>query len=117
MSVSVGKSLAILSFFVILAPRAGLAAAHGHGVIKGLSPSHLKFQRFFNSGGQVESDLPGTAFLAAEKDVEFPGPYKELWSIRERASLPNTSGCVVPAARFILVRSVSRNIFLSSLNL
>lgn len=117
MSVSIGKTLAILSFFVILTPRAGLTATHGRGAIKGLSPGHLNFHRSFNPEGQVESDRLGTAFLAAEKDVELPGSCKDLSPIRERASLANTASCVVPAARFILVRSVSKYIFLSSLNL
>lgn len=118
MSARVGKTLAILSFLVVVAPRAALTATQGHGVIKIDSRYHLKFHlRSFNPGGQVETDLPATASFAGEKDVELLGPDGNLLPVQERATLWVATSCVIPAAGFVLVRSVSRNIFLSSLNL
>lgn len=117
MTVSMAKTLAILGFLAALAPRAALTATQGHAVIQTHSPHHLKFHRSFSPGGQVEAGLPGTASSAEEKDVALAGPYRNLLPVRERAILPNATSCVVPAAHFVLVRTVSRNIFLSSLNL
>ena len=117
MSVRMGKTLAILSFLVVMAPRAALTATQGRGLIEIDARYHLKFQRSFNPGGQVETDLPATASFAGEKDVELLGPDGKLLPVQERATLSSATSCVIPAAGFVLVRSVSRNIFLSSLNL
>jgi len=113
---NIGKTLAVVGFLFIISPQAPFAAGHGSGVVKRHS-THLRFHRSVNPGGQVENEWPGTSFLVTDKDLEIPSLYRDVIPIRERATYTRTASRVVQAARFILVRPVSRNILLSSLNL
>jgi hypothetical protein len=117
MSIRVGKPLAILSFLGILLPQAALTATHRPATTLAYSSHYPKLLRSLNPGGQVEANLPGAASFSEEKDVVLPGPYRNLLPAQKHATLSNGRSCVVPAAGFVFVRNVSRNIFLSSLNL
>jgi hypothetical protein len=117
MSLRVGKPLAILSFLGILLPQAVLAATHRPEATPAHSSHYVRLLRSLNPGGQVEATWPRAASFSEEKDIVLSGPYRNLLPARERAILPNATSCVVPAAGFVFVRNVSRNIFLSSLNL
>lgn len=115
MSARLSRALAVWSFLFVLAPAISFAGAQ-----TGKNPNlpwlrYAMSHRIVDVAGQVESDRHATVLSALDEDVDIPTPSADRLTVQATAACPHVTSCIVSVSRAVLIRSVSTNIFLSTL--
>lgn len=112
-----GKTFGVLSFFLVLVPTFGSAASYTGVLSKRFSPRHVIFHKALKLADQIERDPRKPVLLSEQEAVDSPAPFAGLVPVQATAAPRRLTSSVVAASRFVLIRGVSRNLFLSILNL
>jgi hypothetical protein len=113
MSARLSKTLAVASFLFVFAPAisfAGVQTARKPDLLR-----HLTFGRILDVASQLESARRETFLSAQDADADPPTPSVGRLAAHATAVRPNTISRIVSVSRTVFIRSVSTNIFLSTL--
>jgi len=113
MSARLSKTLAVASFLFLFAPVISIA-----GVQTARKPNlfrHLTFGRTLDVASQLESARRKTFLSAQDADADLPTPSVGRLAAQVTAARPHITSRIVSVSRTVFIRSVSTNIFLSTL--
>jgi hypothetical protein len=113
MSASLRITLAVSSFLFVLAPAlsfAGTQTGRRPGLVR-----HPAFRWTLDVASQVESNRHQTVLSAQDEDVDLPTPSVARLTAQPTAARPRAISRIVSVSRMVFIRSVSTNIFLSTL--
>jgi len=115
MSARLSRTLAVSSFLFVLAPAISFAGAQAGGKPNLSLLRYAMFHRILDVASRVESDRHETVLSALDEDVDLPTPSAGRLGVQAAAARPHVTSCIVSVSRTLFIRSVSTNIFLSTL--